>query len=193
VSGRTSGGVAVSCWRGHGREKICYTAGMTRTRTFIASLALVVPGLLVAGCGSDSKDSSSSATTVVATTAAAPTTTAAAGGKEAVCAARSTLGTSIQGLKNLDVSKGVAGIKAAFEQIRLDAQAFADAARTDYKPEATALQTSIDQLKTALDAVGNGTPAATLTGLTTAAAGLQASASALFAKVQADCPTQPGY
>jgi hypothetical protein len=155
---------------------------MTRTRTLIATLALVVPALLVAGCGSDSKDSSS------ATTAAPVATTAASGGKQEVCAARSTLRTSLEGIKNLDVSKGVVGIKAAFEQIRVDAQALADAARTDYKPEAAALQTSIDQMKTALDAVGNGTPAATLAGLTTAAAGLSASASVLIAKLQADCP-----
>jgi hypothetical protein len=91
-------------------------------------------------CGDD--DDSSSDTT------AAPTTTTA---EEALCADREQLTTAVQGLTDLDVvASGTDGVQAALTEIEDALTALKESASDSFKPEVEAVESSIQDLETAL-------------------------------------------
>lgn len=129
--------------------------------------AAVLLGLVVslAACGSDSK--SSSTTEAAATTA---TTTATTSGSSTpgtasaeVCAARDDLQSSINDLKDVNLSSGTAGVQAAITKIKDNVATLKSAAGDDLQPQVTALQDALTDLETALKNVSSGGMAAVIT------------------------------
>ena len=133
-----------------------------------AILAAIGLTAVLAACGSDNSSSSSvvttSATTATSTTVTSGTTTSTtsssgtstsgpsgATASAALCSARDSLKTSIQNLGNADVVKnGTSGLQDALTNVKNNLQAVKSAAGSDLQPQVNALQTSLDQLSTAI-------------------------------------------
>ena len=123
-----------------------------------ATLAAISLAVVLAACGSDNS-SSSSVVTTTATARATSTSSTTSGtnapsgpsGSPALCSARDTLKTDIQGLASVDLVKnGTSGLQDALTKIKNDLQAVKSAAGSDLQPQVNSLQTAVDQLSTAL-------------------------------------------
>jgi hypothetical protein len=154
-----------------------------------ASLALMV------GCGDDDDSTSPTAATTTAgpattttgpattTTGSATTTTASTSGTSsagtsnaALCSARDQLKTSIQGLTSVDLVKnGTSGLQQAVDDVKTNLATVKSSASSELKPQVTALETSLQQLQTALSDTGS----AGVAGVVSAAKGVAQSGSAL--------------
>ena len=135
------------------------------------------------GCSSTkTKTSASTSTSSVSSSATYPAD------KQEVCQARDQLKTSVDALaKPALLVQGSAAIKAAVDQVQTDLDALKAAAKTDYQPQITALQTSVHDLQTAVGNVGNGSVAQNMTSLGTAIATVGTDASALFTLLKTTC------
>lgn len=74
------------------------------------------------------------------------------GGKPAYCADRSKLESDIKALPSA-VSGGVSGLKAQVQTIQDDANALASSAKSDFPSESSAVQSSVNALVDAVDAL----------------------------------------
>ncbi len=162
---------------------------MPPLRSIVVS-CIVVVALAVAGCSSSSKTSSSSAsttaTTATSTTGGTPTSYPA--GKEQVCQARDQLKTSVGALTTPSLlTQGTTAIKAAVDKVQTDLGTVKTAAGQDYQPEVNAVQTSLQQLQTAVGNLGSGNTVDNLKALGTSIASVGTTTSALFTKLQAAC------
>jgi hypothetical protein len=70
--------------------------------------------------------------------------------KPAYCKNRSNLESSIKGL---NVSGGLSGLQSQVQTIKSDATSLVSSAKSDFPSETTALQTSVNQLESALKAL----------------------------------------
>src|SRR5215471_13081350 len=73
--------------------------------------------------------------------------------KPAYCSDRSDLQSSVKGLTNLTVSSGVSGLKTQLTTIQSDANKVVSSAKSDFPSQTDAITTSVDTLKTAVQAV----------------------------------------
>jgi hypothetical protein len=109
-------------------------------------------------------------------------------GKEQVCQARDQLHTSIAALTSSSLLKGgTTSIKAAVDQVQTDLTAVAAAGKQDYQPQVTALQSSLQQLETAVGALGNGSASGGLAAVATAIAATGTAAEDLFTQLKTAC------
>jgi len=122
-----------------------------------ATLAAISLAVVLAACGSDNSSSSSVVTTTATARATSTSTTSGTNapsgpsGSPALCSARDTLKTDIQGLASVDLVKnGTSGLQDALTKIKNDLQAVKSAAGSDLQPQVNSLQTAVDQLSTAL-------------------------------------------
>jgi hypothetical protein len=69
--------------------------------------------------------------------------------KPAYCTDRTNLQNSIQGLKNLNTSSGVSGLKTQLQKIQFDATALINSAKGDFPNETAAMKSSLDSLASA--------------------------------------------
>jgi len=166
-------------------------------RILLVAAAALAVFAAAAGCSSSSDSSSStssspstSASTTIAksTTAKSSTATSYPAGKEQVCQARDQLQTSIDALTNPSLlAGGTTAIKSAVEQVQTDLTALGAAAKDDYKPQVTALQTSLQQLETAVGDLGNGDLTKNLQTIGTDIASVGTAAADLFTELKATC------
>ncbi len=85
--------------------------------------------------------------------------------KPAYCTARTNLENSIKGLTSLNASSGVSGLEAQLEKIKSSATALANAAKSDFPSESSALTTSVDSFTTAVKSLTSSPSAGQIAGL----------------------------
>src|SRR5450631_3015334 len=168
-------------------------------RSVVVSAAAAALAVAVAGCGSGTtpstttststagSPSSASASTAGSPSSASASTAGSAGstsypaGKEQVCQARDQLKTSTTALTNPSLlTGGSTAIKAAVDQVQIDLTAVAAAGKQDYQPQVTAMQSSLQQLQTAVGNLGNGSASENLKTIGTAIAATGTAAGDLF-------------
>jgi len=108
--------------------------------------------------------------------------------KQQVCQARDQLTTSMAALTTPSLlTGGTAAIKAAVDQVQTDLNAVAAAGKQDYQPQVTALQSSLQQLQTAVGNLGSGGAAQDLKTVATAVAATATAAGDLFTQLKTAC------
>ena len=109
--------------------------------------------------------------------------------KQQICQARDQLTTSIAALTTPSLlTGGTAAIKTAVGQVQTDLTAVAAASKQDYQPQVTALQSSLQQLETAVGNLGSGGGAAQdLKTVATAIAATATAAGDLFTQLKTAC------
>lgn len=160
-------------------------------RVVVVAAALAVIATMAVGCSSGSSSgSSTSSTSVAASTTAVASSTAPSypAGKEQVCQARDQLKTSINALANPSLLLGgTSAIASAVDQVQTDLTALSAAAKDDYKPQTTAVQTSLQQLQTAVGDLGNGDMTKNLQTVGTAIASVGTAGESLFTQLKTAC------
>ena len=153
--------------------------------------AAVALAVVLAGCNSATSPSTSSSATSSSASSASSAVSGSTGypaGKEQVCQARDQLKTSITALTNPTLLVGGAdAMKAAVSQVQTDLGAVVAAGKQDYEPQVTAVQTSLDQLQTAVGKLGTGSVTENMTAIGTAIAATGTAAADLFSQLKAAC------
>lgn len=107
----------------------------------IAACAVVGLTFGLAGCSSDSGSESSSTTTP----------------KEAVCADKANLESSVRALTDADtLSGGKTSIESGLKKVQKNLTALKSSAQADLKPKVDAVKSALDQLKTVVKGFGDG-------------------------------------
>ena len=152
----------------------------TVAATCVAAMLLVA----VVGCSSKSGNSASS----TSSTAVSSSSTTYPTGKEQVCQARDQLKSSVTALtKPALLAGGATSIKAAADKVKSDLTDLKAAAKDDYKPQVDAVQTSVDDLESAVGALGDGNVSQNLQAVGTAIAAVGTSTSDLFTQLKTAC------
>jgi len=164
--------------------------------------ALAVFAVTAAGCSSTSTSTSTSTSSASSSSstgstpsgsassakAGSSTATSYPAGKEQVCQARDQLKTSITALTNPSLLLGgTSAIKSAVDQVQTDLTALGTAAKDDYKPQVSAMQTSMQSLETAMGDLGNGDVTKNLQTVGTDIAAVGTAAADLFTQLKATC------
>jgi len=169
-------------------------------RVIAVAAALAVFAVTAAGCSSTSTSTSTSSASSSSSTGSTPsgsassakagssTATSYPAGKEQVCQARDQLKTSITALTNPSLLLGgTSAIKSAVDQVQTDLTALGTAAKDDYKPQVSAMQTSMQSLETAVGDLGNGDVTKNLQTVGTDIAAVGTAAADLFTQLKATC------
>ena len=177
-------------------------------RSVVVSAAAAVLAVAVAGCGSGTTPSTTTSTSTAGSSSSASASTAGSSGsasasasmagsagstsypagKEQVCQARDQLKTSTTALTNPSLlTGGSTAIKAAVDQVQTDLTAVAAAGKQDYQPQVTAMQSSLQQLQTAVGNLGNGSASENLKTIGTAIAATGTAAGDLFTQLKTAC------
>jgi len=186
-------------------------------RSVVVSAAAAALAVAVAGCGSGTTPSTTTSTSTAGSPSSASTSTAGSpssasastagssgsasasmagsagstsypAGKEQVCQARDQLKTSTTALTNPSLlTGGSTAIKAAVDQVQTDLTAVAAAGKQDYQPQVTAMQSSLQQLQTAVGNLGNGSASENLKTIGTAIAATGTAAGDLFTQLKTAC------
>jgi len=110
--------------------------------------ALLLGAAALTGCSSDSDTTASSS----AATSAAASPTASATATSALCTSADDARAALNDLKGLDViTQGTAAVKAQFATFQSAVDQLLAQARTDFAPEAAAVSTAVDGLRTAVN------------------------------------------
>ena len=170
------------------------TGGRPRAaaRAVIAGGAALALAVALAGCSSGTSPSTSSSSAPSSSSAASSAVSGSIGypaGKEQICQARDQLKTSITALTNptLLVGGGADAIKAAVSQVQTDLGAVVAAGKQDYEPQVTAVQSSLQELQTAVGNLGNGNVTQNMQAVGTAIAATGTAAADLFTRLKATC------
>lgn len=184
----------------------------SRSRTPIA-VAVSMAALLVAGCTSNgdttasdvSSELSSAAATAMSTvesattgadssmTASASASSSAGTGTDApdqaqLCQARDELRTSLGELTDPAVlSQGASAIGAAVDAMQNDLDAVVTSARPELKPQLDAVQASLEDLRTAVGNLGDGSLTQNLQAVATAASGVGSASTDLLSELNEIC------
>lgn len=172
--------------------------GRVGMRSLSVAAILSLVAVAGAGCSTGSSGSSSSTSTAASSSAAASSTSGSSAsasgstsypaGKEDVCQARDQLKTSIDALTSTQLlAEGTNAIKAGVDQVETDFDALKAAAKDDYQAPVSAMQTSLEELQTAVGNLGSGDAAANLKAVGAAIATTGASANTLFTQLKTTC------
>lgn len=112
-------------------------------------LAIAVLTLLLATGGCSSGGGSSSGTSATASSPAAPSSSSA---RSPLCDSVAALQASVAQLRNIDVSKGTAGVQQAVQGVQANLQQVMSDAKTQYAPQVDSLKQDASQLRSAVDA-----------------------------------------
>ena len=147
-------------------------------RTALLAGATIALGLgPLAGCSSDDDSSS-------------PSTTNASAGKAEVCRARDELRESVGDLADPTLlTSGRSEIQSALDDVQDDLDALGRAAARDYETEVDGVQSSIDDLKTAVENLGEGSLSEGIEAVGSAISAVGRSTEPLITKLRADCPS----
>ena len=143
-----------------------------RLKSFIIA-ATVIAVVTVTGCSSSSKSSSATTTTL-----------------RTVCTELADLKGSVAALTNPQVlTEGKDGIQAALDAVKADLDRVAAAAGAKYKTQVDTVKSSVNDLQTAVDNLGNGNATTNIQAVGTAIASVNATAATLITALQAGCPS----
>ena len=168
------------------------TNHLTRTdaafgRKLIVAL-VAVAAVALGGCSSTSKTSSSATTVAGSATTVAGSATTYPAGKEQVCQARDQLKSSVEALtKPSLLMGGTSSIKAAVTKVQDNLSSLKSAAKTDYKPQVEAVQTSVKDLQTTVSDHSNKSVSQNLQDIGTAIANVGTTSSELFTQLKTSC------
>ena len=142
-------------------------AGSRRPGTaHLLAAAVVIVGVLAAGCSS-SGDASA---------------------KPAYCTAADQLKNSVAALKNVDVAKdGLGSLTTAFKDVKTSALSFADEAKSTFAPQTTAVKQSVTDLDTAITSAQGQSAATAVKTLAAPLAALKNSTSQLLDATSTKC------
>ena len=73
----------------------------------------------------------------------------------AYCSSRDNLQNSVNGLKNLNASSGVSGLKSQVDKIQADATSVVNSAKSDFPTETSAITSSVNALKSSVSALSS--------------------------------------
>ena len=150
-----------------------------------AVCSMAVLAMAVAGCSSKASTTSASASS---STTAASTATSYPAGKEQLCAARDQLKASVTALaKPSLLVGGTTAIKSAIDKVQSDADAVKAAAKQDYQPQVDALESSLQDLRTAAGNLGSGSVTKNLQTVGSDIAKVGTAAEALFTQLKTSC------
>jgi len=153
--------------------------------------AAVALAVVLAGCSSGTSPSTASSAASSSSSSASSAVSGSTGypaGKEQVCQARDQLKTSISALTNPALLVGGAdAIKAAVTQVQTDLGGIVAAGKQDYEPQVTAVQSSLDQLQTAVGNLGNGNVTQNIQAVGAAIAATGTAAADLFSQLKTTC------
>ena len=157
----------------------------------MAGAAAVALAVVLAGCSSGTSPSTSSSATSSSSSSASSAVSGSTGypaGKEQVCQARDQLKTSVTSLTNPTLLVGgTDAIKAAVGQVQTDLGGIVAAGKQDYEPQVTAVQSSLDQLQTAVGNLGNGNVTQNIQAVGAAIAATGTAAADLFSQLKTTC------
>ncbi|MGZ4690045.1 MAG: hypothetical protein ACXVJW_10195 [Acidimicrobiia bacterium] len=145
-----------------------------KLRSIVAVTSLCCLAVLLVGCSSDSKSSSTTTTTP----------------KDAVCADKSALESSVKALTNPDLlTSGTSSIKTAVKKVKTNLDALRQSVKADLKPQVDAVKSALDQLQAAVDNVGSGSLTENLQAIGDAISKVGATAGDLESALQSRCPS----
>ena len=165
----------------------------SRVRAWGVAAVLSLLAVAVAGCASSTTPTSTSSPSSVAASSAsatskASTSTSYPAGKEQICQARDQLSTSITALTSQSLlAAGTTGIKAAVDQVQSDFEAVKVAGKQDYQAQVSDMQDALQELQTAVGALGNGETAENLRAVGTAITATGAAAEDLLTQLKTAC------
>jgi hypothetical protein len=152
-----------------------YSGGtIVGTRHLVAGLTIACVALIAAGCSSGSSSSSSSSTTP----------------KQKVCADKDALQSSAKHLVDPSVlSGGKSSINSALDDVNHDLDSLKTSAKASLQPQVDAVQSAVDQLKTAVQGFGSGSLASNISKATDAGSKVVSSAGKLASSLADQCPS----
>lgn len=145
----------------------------------------VAAGLLLAACGSSTTTSpGSGATATTASPAPSPTS--------GVCQAAAELRASVNALAHVKIGQGTVNeIKSDLANVEAKLTALTTELHDASKPQASAVNSALDTLKTAVSDFSAHPSASTLGGVTTAVSGVTTSAGNLLSSLAPQCGATP--
>jgi hypothetical protein len=151
----------------------------------LAVCSMAVLAMAVAGCSSKATTTSAAASS---STTSASTDTSYPADKAQLCAARDQLKASVTALATPSLLVGgTTAIKSAIDKVQTDADAVKAAAKQDYQPQVNALQTSVQDLRTAAGNLGSGSVTKNLQTVGSDIAKVGTAAEALFTQLTTSC------
>jgi len=96
-------------------------------------------------------------------------------GPPSYCSNRDNLQNSVNGLKNLNASSGVSGLKSQLDKIQTDATNVVNSAKSDFPTQTSTITTSVDALKSSVSALTTSPSAAQIATVTKDAASVVSS------------------
>lgn len=158
----------------------------------VVILGAAVVAMAAVGCSSTSNHAStvssapSSSSSSTATGSSESATYPAA--KEQLCQARDQLKTSVQALTQPSLLVGgTTAIKAGVDKVQTDLTDLKTAAQQTYGPQVDAMQSTLNQLETAVGTLGTGGATQNLQAVGTAIAPVGTTSADLFTTLQAAC------
>ena len=146
---------------------------MMKHTKIAAGILMAMVGLLA--CGSSSSSSSTTTTTT---------------SKDAACAAKTDLQKSIKALTDPSLlTEGKTGISAAVNEVSKNIDALGTAVKADLAPDVNAVKDSVDQLKTAVGKMGEGSIGSGLTAVGNAITDVSTSVTTLTKAITTKCPS----
>ena len=145
-----------------------------KLKRIIAVTSFACIALVLVGCSSDSKSSSSTTTTP----------------KQAVCADKSALQSSVKDLTNPStLTGGKSSFTSALDQVQSDLDALAKSAKADVQPQVDDLKNAVNDLKSTVKDFGNGSLSDNLQKTGEAITKVGSTAGALYDSLSSQCPS----
>jgi hypothetical protein len=108
-------------------------------------------------------------------------------GPPAYCSDRTTLENSVKGLSHPDLSNGVTTLKAQLQKVQSDASTLVSSAKSDFPNETSAIESSVDTLKSAVTQLSTDRSAANLAAVATDASSVVSSVKKFIDATNSKC------
>jgi hypothetical protein len=105
----------------------------------------------------------------------------------AYCTDRTTLENSVKGLTHPDLSNGVSSLQAQLKKVESDATTLVNSAKSDFPSETSAITSSVDTLKSAVQQVASDHTATNIAAVATAASSVVSSVKSFTSATNSKC------
>ncbi len=139
----------------------------------VAGTAIVCIAFGIAGCSSNSGSSTPSSTTA----------------KDAVCADKDALESSVNALSNVDLSGGKSAVTSAVNKVKKNLDALGQSLEADLKPQVDDVKSALTDLQTAVESFGDGSLTDNLQTVGNAVSKVGSTAGDLFGSLSEKCPS----
>jgi hypothetical protein len=107
--------------------------------------------------------------------------------KPAYCSSRDNLQNSVNGLKNLNASSGVSGLKSQVDKIQTDATSVVNSAKSDFPTQTSAITSSVNALKSSVSGLSSSPSASQIATVTKDAGNVVTSVSNFMSASNSKC------